>query len=339
MIRRALAIDEASYGAEHPTVAIRLNNLAQLLQSTNRSAEAEPLIRRALAIDEASYGAEHPTVAIRLNNLAQLLQALNRLEEAAAFLGRGLLILMKFEVANGTQHPNYGATRLAYISLLRAMGNTTEEINAAIDALRKQAGLDPGDEGIPDLISTAGPPKLPSQGIGPHFELNTDGILDLAPPEALDKDGNNVARLRKIHPELRNIAGQLASALLEGNQAHSELYQHVESYRLMLEQNLEDIDFSMLYIRGLRLENAERAAMAQIEAGALNLFSPRVHEAIRTALRLHGPFMLATKEGIELISAGDRYRRTSAEEEKYLTAAVDFAAILILAFDRVICVF
>jgi hypothetical protein len=32
-------------------VAIRLNNLATLLQATNRLAEAEPLMRRALTID------------------------------------------------------------------------------------------------------------------------------------------------------------------------------------------------------------------------------------------------------------------------------------------------
>jgi hypothetical protein len=58
----------------HPDVAIDLNNLAQLLQATNRLAEAEPLMRRALEIDERSYGSEHPKVAIRLNNLAQLLK-------------------------------------------------------------------------------------------------------------------------------------------------------------------------------------------------------------------------------------------------------------------------
>ena len=40
----ALAIDEQSYGPDHPNVAIRLNNLAQLLQATNRMAEAEPLL-------------------------------------------------------------------------------------------------------------------------------------------------------------------------------------------------------------------------------------------------------------------------------------------------------
>ena len=60
LYRRALAIDEASFGPDHPDVAIRLNNLAELLRATNRLAEAEPLYRRALAIDEASFGPDHP---------------------------------------------------------------------------------------------------------------------------------------------------------------------------------------------------------------------------------------------------------------------------------------
>jgi tetratricopeptide (TPR) repeat protein len=82
VMRRALAIGEKSLGPNHPDVATRLNNLAQLLQDTNRLAEAEPLYRRALAIDEKNLGPNHPNVAIRLNNLAQLLQATNRLAEA-----------------------------------------------------------------------------------------------------------------------------------------------------------------------------------------------------------------------------------------------------------------
>jgi tetratricopeptide (TPR) repeat protein len=88
LMRRALTIDEASYGPEHPRVARDLNNLASLLQATNRLEEAEPLMRRALAIDEASYGTEHPDVAIDLNNLAALLKATNRLEEAEPLMRR-----------------------------------------------------------------------------------------------------------------------------------------------------------------------------------------------------------------------------------------------------------
>ena len=80
-----------------------LNNLAQLLQDTNRLEEAEPLMRRALAIDEKSYGPEHPNVAIRLNNLAQLLQATNRLEEAEPLMRRALAI---DEKSYGPEHPD-----------------------------------------------------------------------------------------------------------------------------------------------------------------------------------------------------------------------------------------
>jgi hypothetical protein len=42
LMRRALAIDEQSFGKDHPNVALRLNTLAQLLKDTNHLAEAEP---------------------------------------------------------------------------------------------------------------------------------------------------------------------------------------------------------------------------------------------------------------------------------------------------------
>jgi hypothetical protein len=43
-MRRALNIDEQSYGENHPSVAIRLNDLALLLKDTNRLTDAESLI-------------------------------------------------------------------------------------------------------------------------------------------------------------------------------------------------------------------------------------------------------------------------------------------------------
>jgi tetratricopeptide (TPR) repeat protein len=88
--RLALEIDEQMLEPYHPRVATRLNNLAALLQATNRLSEAEPLMRRALDIDEKSYGPTHPKVAIMLNNLAALLQATNRLSEAEPLMRRAL---------------------------------------------------------------------------------------------------------------------------------------------------------------------------------------------------------------------------------------------------------
>ena len=50
LLRQALAIDEKSFGPDHPTVAIRLNNLSQLLEATNRFSEAELPSGRGLVI-------------------------------------------------------------------------------------------------------------------------------------------------------------------------------------------------------------------------------------------------------------------------------------------------
>src|SRR5258708_4150570 len=50
LLERALAIDEAAYGPDHPHVATRLNNLAGILRDLGQPAAARPLQERALAI-------------------------------------------------------------------------------------------------------------------------------------------------------------------------------------------------------------------------------------------------------------------------------------------------
>lgn len=73
-IQAALAIDQASFGNEHPRVAVQLNNLALLLQDTNRLDEAEPLMRRAVEIFERSLVPDHPSTQAGRRNLEILLR-------------------------------------------------------------------------------------------------------------------------------------------------------------------------------------------------------------------------------------------------------------------------
>ena len=123
LMRRALAIDEASFGAQHPDVATALNTLAQLLQATNRLGDAERLMRRALVIDETSFGAQHSRVARDLNNLAQLLKATNRLGEAEPLM-RGALA--SDEASFGAQHPSVAIRLNNLAQLLKAMNRLDE---------------------------------------------------------------------------------------------------------------------------------------------------------------------------------------------------------------------
>jgi tetratricopeptide (TPR) repeat protein len=123
LYRRALAIDEASCGADHPEVARDLNNLALSLRETNRWAEAEPLVRRALVIAETSFGPNHPTVATGLNNLAELLGTTNRPAEAEPLLRRALAI---DEASFGRDHPDVARSLNNLAQLLKDTNRLSE---------------------------------------------------------------------------------------------------------------------------------------------------------------------------------------------------------------------
>jgi len=123
LMRRALAIDEATYGPGDPKVATDLNGLAVLLKATNRLSEAEPLIRRALSIYEASFGSNHLNVATVLNNLARLLGATNRLTEAEPLYRRAMSI---DETHYGPDHPEVAISVNNLALLLQATNRVSE---------------------------------------------------------------------------------------------------------------------------------------------------------------------------------------------------------------------
>ncbi len=138
--RRALEIAENHFGQSHPMTATALNNLAALLQATNRLSEAEPLIRRALAIDEARLGKDHPSVASMLSNLAQLLKATNRLADAEPLMRQALSI---DEASFGKEHPRLAIHLNNLAKLLRATNRSSE----AEALLRRALAIDEGTFG------------------------------------------------------------------------------------------------------------------------------------------------------------------------------------------------
>ena len=100
---RALRIDEAAYGPDHPEVAIRANNLGAVLREQGNLDGAHACFERTLRIDEAAYGPDHPSVATRTNNLGSVLRAQGDLDGARACYERALRI---DEAAYGPDHPN-----------------------------------------------------------------------------------------------------------------------------------------------------------------------------------------------------------------------------------------
>jgi tetratricopeptide (TPR) repeat protein len=138
----ALEIDEKRFGAEHPKVAVRLNNLAQVFEETERFEQAEFLMERALRIDESWFGPEHPKVAVRLNNLAELLRSTNQLEQAESLLRRGIEILDK----NGGERLEYYSGALSNLAQLLKAKNRLEQaeplMRKAVEIDEKTLGAD-----------------------------------------------------------------------------------------------------------------------------------------------------------------------------------------------------
>jgi tetratricopeptide (TPR) repeat protein len=100
---RALAIDEAAFGPDHPNVATGVNNLGHVLHDLGDLAGARDAFQRALGIDETTFGPDHPNVARDVNNLGFVLKDLGDLAGAQIAFQRALGI---DEAAFGPDYPN-----------------------------------------------------------------------------------------------------------------------------------------------------------------------------------------------------------------------------------------
>ena len=181
----------------------RRTNLAQLLQSTNRLGEAEPLMRRALEIGEAAFGKQHPTVAIRLNNLAMLLQETNRIEDAEPLMRRALEIAV---AAFGKRHPTVASS----LNNLAALLQDTNRIEEAEPLMRRALEIDEA------ALGTQHPTVAIRLNNLATLLKNTDRIEEAEPlvRRALEID---VATFGALHPTVAIRLNNLAILLQDTN--------------------------------------------------------------------------------------------------------------------------
>ena len=127
----ALAERRARLGPEHPTVALSLQNLADIHVAADEPARAFPLLEEALALERRTLGEAHPrhggtllVLGDALLKTGRLDQAVETLEEARSILGKAL----------GEDHP----------TTLRARGTLAVAVLAGArrsrDARRAAAG-------------------------------------------------------------------------------------------------------------------------------------------------------------------------------------------------------
>jgi tetratricopeptide (TPR) repeat protein len=91
--QQAVRLSDQEFGANHPTTAALLYNLAELSHLLGGFAEAETAYRRALAIREVALGSKHPDVAKTLSALAVTYDAQGRILKAEPLHDRALAIM------------------------------------------------------------------------------------------------------------------------------------------------------------------------------------------------------------------------------------------------------
>ncbi len=172
-------------------------------------------------------------------------------------------------------------------------------------------------------------PILPAaQQHGPHFQTGNTGNVEFVPPSLLNSNDDNVPRLRQLHPVLQDLARDLVALLSIGNTPHAHLRARAKAYRELIDTALDNIDSARLFVEGIRLANAHQTTNTEISTGDLPSLNGDAAETIASLLQIHGPFMLATQEGVEIIAAEERHRRRPNQEREYRAAATDFAASL-----------
>jgi tetratricopeptide (TPR) repeat protein len=117
---RALAIDEAVFGPDHPNVGRDVNNLGMVLNALGDHVGAKAAYERVLAIIEKVSGPDHPNIATLVNNLGSVLHDLGDHTGAKAAYDRALAI---DEAVFGPDHPNVGRDVNNLGMVLNALGD------------------------------------------------------------------------------------------------------------------------------------------------------------------------------------------------------------------------
>jgi hypothetical protein len=177
---------------------------------------------------------------------------------------------------------------------LRAAGGDPNTISIVLDAnFSKKA--------------KSSPLTLPAQGPGPRFAVKADGVIRAAPVEALDSDGNDVSRLKRLHGPLQDASSEFLGAF-NGSaiNTYKQLFARASTYHALISQPLDKLDFTILYAAGLRLENARAAAERQITDGIVPPLEDHQFESLKSLSTLHGVFISATADGQALLTDAER---------------------------------
>ena len=156
LFRQVLMDQEKELGKDHELTMVTVTNLAGLLQSQDKPAEALPLMRRSAVAFAAQLGDEHPLALRSVGNLATALRKLDQMDEAEALFRR---VLTGNEARHGTDHP---MTVAALWNLAAFLHQDRNQYAEALPLYRRAAtgcAANPGDPHCQQIVHIGRPQK------------------------------------------------------------------------------------------------------------------------------------------------------------------------------------
>jgi len=169
-----------------------------------------------------------------------------------------------------------------------------------------------------DHLSDMDPePEIPEQTTGIRFTINEEILLD-----PLNKNDESKLSLRQISgmlPRVRKAAERLLFTFEGGSapNAFPEIASDARSYFEIVNSPIEEINFGELWVVGVHLKHAAEAASREIS----NRLRPELEDfqasALNDLVAIHGPFILLSEEGQNLMILSERYNKTPEYMNEY----------------------
>jgi|GEM_PF-4116355 len=163
------------------------------------------------------------------------------------------------------------------------------------------------------------PPDVPGPELGPSFALQEDGRVKLVPASfANESDIRDVGGL--LIPLVTAIDELVALTL--GSNSHGHLHKLAKQYREAVEPQGNELAIDLLYFRGIRLQNSAKHIREQIASGDYPNMSLEIAETLDSVLAVHGPMIMSTETGRDLVRKAKDYSYVPEVEDEYKAIAL-----------------
>jgi len=173
------------------------------------------------------------------------------------------------------------------------------------------------------ILDWNSPPIIPAQEDGLAFEITKNGKIGFA-ATGLISDENEVAQVEAMREVILQAVDDLLDAT-EGSNAFATVRRIALQYRNAISESISALSIDQVYAQGIRLDNSNNYLKDEINKGELPETGLIVGEALDSVLAIHGPMILSTHRGQQLLDHSREYQIGRKEELAYKERAVAFA--------------